>query len=277
VPEKRNEGRIISQALSFKLVFGVGLGLVIGAILPFVFGKASRRSQPVNELPAWSNNGGSTGTNDSNSQTTAPAWPSSPAAHASPQTPPNILSPQRPQVGDNRPVAPAEPAWPPSRPPVTPALAITPSAANHYINPLAANTNPPANRGFDRPADPRSLQADNRNDPAAPYRNSDPRYDYRPNSIDNTIRRDVPAVENAVRHDVSTIENTIRRDVPAGGYPPRDTRYDNVNGPYPPAVGPGSPLMPSAAPGPAANYRDPQTSEPGVARFDGTIAPPPVR
>ena len=44
VPEKRLDGRIISQAISIKLVFGVGIGLVIGAILPFVFGKASRPS-----------------------------------------------------------------------------------------------------------------------------------------------------------------------------------------------------------------------------------------
>ena len=62
VPEKWADGRIISQALSIKLVFGVGLGLVIGAILPFVFGKASRPGPAVKELPAWSNNGGSTGT-----------------------------------------------------------------------------------------------------------------------------------------------------------------------------------------------------------------------
>src|SRR5271166_3072100 len=49
VPKKRVDGRIISQALSIKLVFGVGVGLLIGAILPFIFGKASRPDTAVKE------------------------------------------------------------------------------------------------------------------------------------------------------------------------------------------------------------------------------------
>lgn len=122
-----------------------------------------------------------------------------------------------------------------------------------------ATTNWPDNRadyrGFDRGADPRNLQADNRNDTAAQYRNNDSRYDYRGMPTDTA---------------------PVRRDVPVGGYP-RDTRYDNGGGAYPPAAGPGSPLMPSNAPGPTANYGNPQNPEPGVARFDGTISPPPDR
>ena len=85
--------------------------------------------------------------------------------------------------------------------------------------------------------------------------NYDTRYDYRGNAADAA-----PA----------------RRDVPAGGYS-RDTRYDNAGSTYPPAAGPGSPLMPSGTPGPTPTYRDPQISEPGVARFEGTISTPPVR
>jgi hypothetical protein len=118
--------------------------------------------------------------------------------------------------------------------------------------------NPPDNRGayrsFERPVNPQTLQADNRNDPAAQYRNSDPRYDYPDNPIDNP---------------------PIRRDVPASGYS-RAPRYDNPGSNYPAPAGPGSPLMPSGIPNPTSTYRD-QTLEPGVARFDGTIATPPVR
>ena len=35
--------------------------------------------------------------------------------------------------------------------------------------------------------------------------------------------------------------------------------------------------MPSAAAGPGQVYREPPISEPGVARFDGTIATPPYQ
>ncbi len=289
VPEKRFDGRIISQALSFKLIFGVGLGLVIGAILPFIFGKASRPGSEVNELPAWHSNGGSRGTIDNTSQTLAPRWPSSPTTTSAQQTPPAILMPQRPQVGDTRPVALSEPAWPSSRSSIAPPPAGTPlPAANNYINPSMTGVNPPAvrgdYRGLDRPADPRNLQADNRNDPAAANRNNDTRYNYLPNSLeatvrrdasafDNAVRRDVSGVDNAVRRDVSAVDNALRRDAQPSIYP-RDPRFDNN---YPPAAGSNSPLMPSGIPGSTSNYRDPQTSEPGVARFDGTINTPPAR
>ena len=161
VAEKRAEGRVISQALSIKLVFGVGL--------------ATRdRGDPAVRLwqgqPARSggqgtsrmvHNGGSTRTTDSTAQTMAPAWPSPPASPATavpprPRPPaPAILSPQPPQVGDTRPTALTEPSWPPPRPSVAPAPAVTPSPApNNYISPPVANTNRPDNRadyrGFDR-------------------------------------------------------------------------------------------------------------------------------
>ena len=264
VPKKWADGRIISQALSTKLIFGVGLGLVFGAILPFVFGKASRPSPAVKELPAWSGSGGSAGIAGNTSQTLAPAWSPSPTgpvtAGAVPQTAPApaILMPQPPQVGDTRPTALTEPGWQQPRSFVAPGPAATPSlAANYGIHRPVANTNPPGNRadnrGFDR--DPRTLQADNRNDAAGRYRNNDARYDYRGNSIDTAAGR---------------------RDAPAGGYS-RDPRYDNAGGNYPPAVGPGNPLMPSGTPAPTSAYSNPPVSEPGVARFDGTIATPPVR
>ncbi len=261
LPEKRAEGRIISQALSIKLVLGAGAALVIGAILPFLFGKASR---PVTELPAWSNHGGSARIVENGSPTPAAAWPSWPTAPATaaagPQTPsapaPAILLPQPPQVGDNRPTALTEPSW---RPSVAPPPATTPSLAPiNYINPPIVSMNPPDNRtvypGFERPVNPQTLQADNRNNLAAQNRGNDPRYDYRGNPIDTS---------------------SARRDVPAGDYS-RDSRYQNAGGNYPAPAGPSSPLMPSGVPGPASTYRD-QTLEPGVARFDGTIATPPVR
>ena len=264
-PGKRFDGRIISQALSVKLVFGVGIGLVIGAILPYLFGKVSRPEAHVTELPAWASNGGSTG---NTSQTTAPTWPGAVTAPSaatvspptSPVVAPAIVPPQAPQFGDNRPMALTEPAWPQPRTSGTPMPVATPSpAASNYINPPVANVNSADNRGsyrgFDRAVDPRNLQADNRNDPAAQYRNNDTRYDYRGNSA-----------ETASAH----------RDVPANGLV-RDTRYDNVSNGYPPATSQGSPLMPSGTPGPTANYREPPISDPGVARFDGTINTPPYQ
>jgi len=244
-----------------KLVFGVGIGLVIGAILPFLFGKVSRPELPVTELPAWASSGSSTG---NTSQTTAPTWPgsvaTSSAVTAPGQTPPvlapAIVAPHVPQVGDTRPTALTEPAWPQPRSSGASAPSITPlPAPNNYINPPVASTNPLDNRGLDRRTDSQNMQADNRNDPAALYRNNDARYDYRGNVVETA-----PA----------------RRDVSANGYV-RDNRYDNVGNAYPPATGSGSPLMPSAAAGPGANYREPPISEAGVARFDGTIAPPPAR
>jgi hypothetical protein len=265
VAENRPDGRIISQGLSFKVIFGVGLGLVVGAILPFVFGKGSRHDAPVTELPAWSNPGGSSGTGNT-AQSTAPAWPSSPTTQASaafpPQNPPTqspaVLFPQPPQAGDARPTALAEPAWPQQRSAVPPPAALAPPPNNAFGPPSVAAAVPHDNRGdyrsLDRPADPGTLQADNRNNPALQYRNNDSRYDYRANTADT---------------------NPVRRDVPNGGYT-SDNRYNNVNS-YPPATGQNSPLMPSGVPGapaPTSVNRDPQYTDPGVARFDGTISSP---
>ncbi len=257
---EKPSSRIISQSLSIKLVFGVGLGLVVGAILPFVFGKVSRPSRVVTDLPAWS---GSAATARDTTQTTAPTWPAPPTVPATKAVPlptasaPSILSPQPPQVSDTRPTALTDPAWSQPRPSVASVPAATPPQLSN-MNPPVGNANPPDNRadnrGFDRPVDPRNLQADQRNNPAAQDRSYDTRYDYRGNPTETA---------------------SLRRDVPPSG-DPRDTRYDNGSRAYSPAAGPGSPLMPSGVPGPST-YRDPQISEPGVARFEGTISTPPVR
>ncbi len=259
VAEKLSEGRIISQALSVKLVLGIGAALVVGAILPFLFGKANR---PVSELPAWASHAEAARIAEKPAQTIAPAWqswPSAPATAAVPRTPsapPAILLPQPAQVGDVRPSALSEPSW---RPPAVAAPAVPPlPAANNYAGPPVVSMNPPDNRGgyrgLDRPADPQTLQADNRNNPVDQYRAGDPRYDYRGNPID---------------------AQPVRRDIPASEYS-RDPRYDRAAGNYPAPAGPGSPLMPSNVPGPNTtnSYQNP---EPGVARFDGNIATPPVR
>ena len=130
-------------------------------------------------------------------------------------------------------MAPTNPAWVPPRQLAAPGPAVTPSPLpSSDLRTPVVSTNPPNNpanyRGYDRAPDPRNLQADNRNDAAGQYRNTGAQYDYRGNTIDG------PAV---------------RRDVPAPGYP-RDPRYDNGGGNYPPASGPGSPLMPSGNTGP---------------------------
>jgi hypothetical protein len=280
-PKKRAEGRVISQALSIKLVFGLGLALVVGAILPFIIGKASRSEHSVKELPEWSSNVGSVRSVDTSQgvATGAPTAPSSQIAPAtaavSPHVPPNptpaIVVPQPRQVSETRPAALSEPSWPTPGSSIAPPPAVmpTPGANNNsippataqnwpgsgsgYVTPASPNPNPPQNRGFDRPLDPRNWQADVRNDPAAQYRNNDPRFDYRGNPVDAP---------------------PVGRDVPPGGYP-RDIRFDNPGGAFPPATGPGSPLMPAGAQGPASTYSNQPLPEPGVPRFDGTIGPPP--
>ncbi len=234
VPRSRIDGRIISQALSFKLVFGIGIGLVVGAILPYLFGKVNRPAEHVSELSTWTSPNGAT---RNTAPTTAPAWQTSPAPsapvagpQATPTLPPAILSPQPPRFGDNRPTTLAEPGWPQQRP--------SPASTSNYINPTRdgapATDNRGVQQGFDRPATSQTLQADNRSDPVA------------------------------------------RFDAPAGDYT-RTPRYGNPNSDYPPATNQGNLLMPPTTPGANANYHDGSIPQPGVARFDGTIAPPPIR
>jgi hypothetical protein len=145
------------------------------------------------------------------------------------------------------------------------ALAPPPSANPALRNPAPSN-NPGDYRGPDRPVGPGSLQADNRNSPAGQYRNNDLRYDYRGAPPDgNPVRNDAPASANGFSSD--------------NRYP-SENRYGNVNSNYPPPAGAGSPLMPSGTPGapvPMSSSRDSQYSDPGVARFDGTITTPNVR
>ena len=268
-PERPTDGRIISQALSIKLVFGVGIGLVVGAILPFVFGRVSRPAPAVTELPAWSSNGGSTANTGNTAQTMAPTWlPPAPGSTTSvlPQAAsapaPAILLPQPPQVGDYRPKALSEPPWSPPQSPAAAGPALTPSPLrNNDLHPPMANTYSPDNRadyrGLDRDPrpgvpgapDPRNVQADRRSDPAAQYRNNDTRYDYRGNPVETA---------------------PVRRDVPAGEYP-RDTRYENLSGVYPPAAAPGNSSMPSGTPGPNIGLSEPASLGAGrcsVRRYD---------
>ena len=137
---------------------------------------------------------------------------------------------------------------------INPPVANANWPSNNFANPPSVNTTSPDNRGFDRPADPRNFQADNRNDPAAAYRNNDPRFDSRGGTID-------PAPSAATFHLTDILA----------------TRYGNPNNSCRPPRHQGSPLMPSNVQAPTSANPYPPVSEPGVARFDGTIATPPVR
>ena len=101
-----------------KLIFGLGIGLVIGAILPYVFGKVSRPGPVVKELPAWSGHGDAPGT----ARTPRRPWLRHGCLQPRPlrctgaavrvsAPAPAILLPQPPQVDDARPTALTEPAW----------------------------------------------------------------------------------------------------------------------------------------------------------------------
>ena len=203
---KRLDGRIISETLSVKLVFGVAIGLVIGAILPLVFGRGSRPPQPVKELPAWHSNPPTDPMTSNSAQSTAPLWTPAPPANITVAAPP-----QAPQIGDYRPAAISSPSW--SRPDSTAAA------------PAASRPGSDADRGvarFDSPGsyapnmDRRALQADSRNDAAARYRN-DVRYDYRGNPVD------VPPVNRGGQFSAPP--------PPASGYP---DRYENYRTPASP-------------------------------------------
>jgi hypothetical protein len=247
---KRLDGRIIGQALSMKLVFGVGIGLVIGAILPSMFGRGNHASKPVRELPAW--NGRETeSANPSTASTMAPTWqtPQSQATAVTPQVPPVGDSPQ-PPPGDVYVPATLRGAW--TRPQTTAAPPTAPPPAGG-IDPDYARFGPPPSRGDERyygaAADRRDGLADNRNDPATQYRNA-ASYDYRGNRIET------PAPGRDARY-------------PANG---PDYRYNTLdaNG-----ARPGSPPMPSGPSGAGNYYGNSQDNNSGVARLQGTIAPPP--
>jgi hypothetical protein len=87
------------------------------------------------------------------------------------------------------------------------------------------------------------------------YRASGSRYDYRESQIETA---------------------PLRGDVPGGAYP-RDTRYENAGRVTPSVMDPANPPIPSLPSAPPPVFGDQRTSEPGVARFDGTISTPPVR
>jgi hypothetical protein len=249
---KRLDGRVISQAISLKLVFGMAIGLVIGAILPLLFGRGSS-AKPVRELPAWTNAKSSEQPSDLSQ---APPWqPPKPQPDmvSSQIVSPNI-SVQPPPVGDYRPAALNRQGWTPphnsAAPPVAPPTAgpPTPDYARNY--PAPARTD---DRGYGPAADRYEQQADRRNDPAARYGNP-PGYDY----------RGYPPDGAAPRRDVQP-------PPPAG-----DDRYNSAPnyGGQRQSVGPMAPPPGSAG---AYDYRNQPESESGVARFEGTITAPPVR
>lgn len=239
-------GRLISQSLSNKLVLGGGILLVVAAILPFTFGKKASVKPVANELPNWHSDGAVPGSGTvvpiSGSPSGVPGAVSAPAAgatyEASQGTPPaRAFLAPQPQVGTNRPMALGDPAWPPS----APAAANRAQPDVREGHPADYRVSDPSefrrNEGNSKPP---QYEADRRGDPANDYRSSyrnDSRTDYR-----NDSRTD------------------HRNDYPGTG---------SLQG---------NPLMPSAGGGMSStSVQDPQASEPGVARFEGTIAKPPVR
>jgi hypothetical protein len=263
---KRVDGRVISHSISLKLVFGMGIGLVVGAILPFLFGRGNS-AKKVREIPSWTTAKSNEQTNSSADLSQAPPWqpPKAPATSAVPDIPPPAISVQPPQVGEYRPAALNRQGWTPPRnsaaPPVAPPAGgnVTPDYARNYAAPPPRSDD----RGYAPPADRFEQQADRRNDPAARYGNP-PGYDY----------RGYPTEVPAQRRD-------IQPPPPAG-----DDRYNNVpnyNG-APNYGGQRQPLGPmTPPPGSAGGYdyrNQPQPQpdgESGVARFEGTITAPPVR
>ena len=255
---KRLDGRLISQAVSLKLVFGLGIGLIIGAILPFLFGRGSS-PKPVHELSDWTNVRNMESTNSSTALSDAPPWQTPPprATAVAPQAASPDISVPPPPAGDYRPAVMNRRTWSP------PQGTAAPPSGN--LNPDYAHGNPPpprtGDRGYGPGADRNDMQADRRNDPAPRYGNP-PGYENRGNGYDY---RGNPADGPAMRRD-------IQPPAPAG-----DERYRypaDPNGPrqYAPAA-------PQGNNGAGYYYRNQPQPDPesGVARFDGTITAPPAR
>jgi hypothetical protein len=254
------------------LVFGLGIGLIIGAILPFLFGKGST-PKPVHELSDWTNVRNIEGANSSTALSQAPPWQqSSPPVNAvAPQAASPDISVPPPPAGDYRPAVLNRRSWSPPQDSGSPP--VSQPAGN--VTPDYARGNPPPPRADDRGYGPASnrydMQADRRNDPAGRYGNppgfdrNEPSTRYgNPSGYDY---RENPAAGPAPRRD-------IQSPAPAG-----DDRYN-----YPANRGyqqPAAPAMPPGYNGAAYDYRNqpqPQpNSESGVARFDGTITAPPGR
>jgi hypothetical protein len=260
---KPTDGRIISQSLSMKVVFGLGLALVIGAILvpvvPWVVNKL--RTKPVEELKTWEARNSEPSIAPNTVPSVPPQCPAAPpqTVVVPPQAPALGISPPPPQLGDYRPAAMSGPSWTPPRP-ASGYPAAAPRQANNgdqgpaRFDPPSAH---PDDRNYGAAADPRNLQADRRSDPAMHYGN-DTGVDYRGNPVDSG-----PSNRNGQTPN-----------------PTRGDRYDATTNPTPtggvPAQWVGSPLMP-AGNNNAGGYRSQQESEPGVARFEGTIDTPPGR
>ena len=256
-PLLRLDGRIISQALSIKMVAGIGVGMVLGALLPFVFGRGSHPAKPVQELPPWSVQGAAPAASAAQ-EMAVPTW-RPPSAAQVPPLDSQAAGPEAPHTGDYRPAALNRTDW--RRPQTSAAPPYTPQT-NNPNNDDFARTNPPAgatiDRGDVRPDNRRPLQADNRNDPATRYRNGPatqyrnaPAVDYRGNPIGpNPVRRDNQYVT-----------------------PPSDDRYGPTDAN---PARQGYPPLP-ANNGAGVNYGNPPNTEPGVARFDGSITAPPGR
>jgi hypothetical protein len=238
--EKLTDGRIIGQTLSMKMIFGMAAALVLGAILPFLFGRGSAR-KPVQELPAFDLRSSESST--STDQTLAPKWqPAAPAPETAQQNSvaasPDAtaaIAPPPPPLGSYRPAAMGPPAWARPQTSAAPPFAPQPAGDNGYVS--AAN----------RP----DLQADRRGDPAALYSNP-PGAEYRGTPSDPAARRDGPA------YGVSD-----------------DYRYRNL--PAAPAARQDNPTLPSGGNGVGGDSRYQQYNDPGTARFEGTITAPPGR
>jgi hypothetical protein len=250
------DGRVISQALSLKLVFGMGLGLIVGAILPLLFGRGGA-PKPVQELPAWTNVKNSEPSNSSAVLSQAPPWqPPAGQANAAvppPASPDTSLPP--PPADGYRPAVLNRRTWTPPQGAGAPPSA-TPPAGN--LSPDYAGGNPPraSDRDFARPADRYEQQADRRNDPAARYGNPSGS-DYRGNPVNGpTVRRDLPppAPAGDDRYNYPADRSAPRQYAPATPSVNNGAAYDYRNQPQPPLDG-----------------------ESGVARFEGTISAPPSR
>ena len=122
-------GRIISQALSMKLVFGVGAALVVGAVLPFAFNKVTR-PKPVQELPAWNGQTVQTSSTQNTAETVAPAWNATPAKQTTVVVPPQPVTTGISAATRRRQLSPRRDAW----------AVVDASAIDRWVASVAATT-----------------------------------------------------------------------------------------------------------------------------------------
>jgi len=277
-PRASGDGRLISQALSMKLLAGGAVLLVALAVVPWMFGDKegpAKDQGTETELPTWQQDAAPkfTGSPPRFDEPDEPLQPSAPAelAESAPAEPASAVPPREarhgigappPAASDPRPAVPTEnataareaakfPAGPPASPNSVPGPGPWPNEPQTPV--VHAPSHEPLAGAHPGAPMPNSAQA------------------MRPMQIQPPTGTAPPAATNTGPHGAyPATEFRSPQYGPAPGYrsAPGEEASPNRPGPWDTRLAPESPDTPSP---------QPQATQPGVANFQGIIESPPVR